>query len=193
MPDGYPRGLMRWPATGEGLAYFRLNILLHRHLLHRNGAHSSESDRVAQPPSTSLLVVQVGYGDMTTPIKCDPAPANSSYAGTCVQSTQVRSTATELAKTSPLPISQPTVTFRFLSCTGRCQLLHPGSDRPCRRFPWGCGPVRPSRSQVSPAAEAGRSLRVMCHDTRAGGACRAVSCGSGHKESACLALALCAH
>ena len=80
-----------------------------------------------------------------------------------------------------------------LSCTGRCQLLHPGSDRPCRRFPWGCGPVRPSRSQVSPAAETGRSLRVMCHDTRAGGACRALSCGSGHKESAGLALALCAH
>lgn len=30
-------------ATGEGLAYFRLDILLHRHLLHRNGGHSSES------------------------------------------------------------------------------------------------------------------------------------------------------
>ncbi len=30
-----------------------------------------------------------------------------------MQSTQVRATATELAKTRPLPISQPTQTFRF--------------------------------------------------------------------------------
>ncbi len=109
-----------------------------------------------------------------------------------MQSTQVRATATELAKTRPLPISQPTQTFRFgAQVVASFYILGAiGLAGAFLGVVGQCVPLAP-KSVLLPKPV---GLLESCAMTpESAGACRAMSCGSGHKERAGLALARCAH